>query len=124
MRSILGAVSAVAVVLLAACGSTPAPAPLPAESTPSSTTVVEPPPVETPAPAPPVTTTTRAPQPVLPPVAKTTPKTTTKEPAPAPSAYYANCAAAKAAGAAPLHRGEPGYRSALDRDGDGVACEK
>ncbi|MFJ6382518.1 excalibur calcium-binding domain-containing protein [Kitasatospora sp. NPDC092039] len=38
-------------------------------------------------------------------------------------AYYANCSAAKAAGAAPLHRGEPGYRPALDRDGNGVACE-
>ncbi|MBN9745883.1 hypothetical protein DMP23_33195 [Amycolatopsis sp. A1MSW2902] len=38
--------------------------------------------------------------------------------------YYKNCAAAKAAGAAPLHVGEPGYRSGLDRDGDGVACER
>lgn len=37
--------------------------------------------------------------------------------------YYANCAAARAAGAAPIYRGEPGYRPALDRDGDGVACE-
>ncbi|MEW1820664.1 DUF1524 domain-containing protein [Arthrobacter sp. NPDC080031] len=44
-------------------------------------------------------------------------------PAPA-SVYYANCTAAKAAGAAPLHAGQPGYRTALDRDGDGVACEK
>jgi len=45
--------------------------------------------------------------------------------APAPAtAYYANCAAAKAAGAAPLRRGQPGYSSALDRDGDGIACEK
>jgi len=45
--------------------------------------------------------------------------------APVPgTAYYANCAAAKAAGAAPLRRGQPGYSSALDRDGDGVACEK
>lgn len=46
-------------------------------------------------------------------------------PAPAPpaAAYYANCAAAKAAGAAPLYAGEPGYRAALDRDKDGVACE-
>lgn len=35
----------------------------------------------------------------------------------------ANCSEARAAGAAPLHRGEPGYRSGLDRDGDGVACE-
>ncbi|MFI6151692.1 excalibur calcium-binding domain-containing protein [Kitasatospora sp. NPDC051170] len=39
------------------------------------------------------------------------------------AAYYANCKAAKAAGAAPLHRGDPGYRAALDGDGDGVACE-
>lgn len=38
-------------------------------------------------------------------------------------AYYANCAAARAAGAAPLRRGKPGYREAMDRDGDGVACE-
>ena len=39
------------------------------------------------------------------------------------SVYYPNCAAVRAAGRAPLHRGEPGYRSGLDRDGDGVACE-
>lgn len=37
--------------------------------------------------------------------------------------YYASCAEARRAGAAPLHRGEPGYRSGLDRDNDGVACE-
>jgi micrococcal nuclease len=47
----------------------------------------------------------------------------TTAPAPAASAYYANCAAARAAGVAPLHEGEPGYRSGLDRDHDGVACE-
>lgn len=39
------------------------------------------------------------------------------------SVYYSNCAAAKAAGVAPLHRGDPGYRSGLDRDNDGIACE-
>lgn len=39
------------------------------------------------------------------------------------TAYYRNCAAARAAGVAPLYRGDPGYRPALDRDGDGVACE-
>lgn len=39
------------------------------------------------------------------------------------SVYYKNCKAAKAAGVAPLYQGQPGYRSALDRDGDGVACE-
>ena len=37
--------------------------------------------------------------------------------------YYQNCSAARAAGAAPLRRGQPGYRVAMDRDGDGVACE-
>ncbi|GAA1756467.1 excalibur calcium-binding domain-containing protein [Kocuria aegyptia] len=45
-------------------------------------------------------------------------------PAPAPAdVHYANCTAAREAGAAPLLRGEPGYRDAMDRDGDGVACE-
>jgi hypothetical protein len=39
------------------------------------------------------------------------------------SVFYANCAAARAAGAAPIHRGEPGYSTSLDRDGDGIACE-
>ena len=39
------------------------------------------------------------------------------------AAYYANCAAARAAGAAPLRRGDPGYRAGLDRDSDGIACE-
>jgi hypothetical protein len=37
--------------------------------------------------------------------------------------YYPNCTAVRAAGAAPLHAGQPGYRPGLDRDGDGVACE-
>ncbi|WP_242496441.1 GmrSD restriction endonuclease domain-containing protein [Xylanimonas protaetiae] len=36
---------------------------------------------------------------------------------------FQNCAAARAAGAAPLHRGDPGYRSQMDGDDDGVACE-
>ncbi|HFK1739189.1 TPA: excalibur calcium-binding domain-containing protein [Bacillus cereus] len=40
------------------------------------------------------------------------------------SAYYKNCAAVRAAGKAPLHKGQPGYDSHLDRNGDGVACEK
>ena len=38
--------------------------------------------------------------------------------------FYANCKEAKAAGAAPLYKDDPGYRSDLDRDGDGIACEK
>lgn len=51
-------------------------------------------------------------------------------PAPAPvaaappaSAYYPNCSAARAAGVAPIQRGQPGYAPKLDRDNDGVACE-
>ncbi|WP_245559132.1 GmrSD restriction endonuclease domain-containing protein [Microbacterium indicum] len=53
-----------------------------------------------------------------------------EEPAPVEQApaqenvYYANCDAVRAAGAAPLHAGEPGYETPrLDRDGDGIACE-
>ncbi len=42
---------------------------------------------------------------------------------PSGAVYYKNCAAARAAGAAPIQRGEPGYRSALDRDDDGTACD-
>ena len=42
---------------------------------------------------------------------------------PAQGVYYANCTAARAAGAAPIMRGQPGYASKLDRDNDGVACE-
>jgi hypothetical protein len=53
--------------------------------------------------------------------------TRTTAPAPAPRApadvYYANCTAVRAAGAAPILRGQPGYSSKLDRDGDGIACE-
>jgi hypothetical protein len=38
--------------------------------------------------------------------------------------HYSSCAAAQQAGASlPLHKGDAGYSKALDRDGDGVACE-
>jgi Excalibur calcium-binding domain len=40
-----------------------------------------------------------------------------------PAAFYADCAAARTAGAAPIYRNQPGYRAALDRDSDGIACE-
>ncbi|MBX9576440.1 MAG: excalibur calcium-binding domain-containing protein [Caulobacteraceae bacterium] len=39
------------------------------------------------------------------------------------SAYYRNCSEARAAGAAPVYAGDPGYARRLDRDGDGVGCE-
>ena len=47
---------------------------------------------------------------------------TPKAPA-ASSVSYKNCDAVRAAGAAPILAGEPGYSSKLDRDGDGVGCE-
>lgn len=40
-----------------------------------------------------------------------------------PDVYYATCDEARLAGAAPLMRSDPGFRAALDRDGDGLACE-
>ena len=46
------------------------------------------------------------------------------EPEEQADAYYANCTEAKAAGAAPMYRGSPGYRADLDRDDDGIACDK
>lgn len=37
--------------------------------------------------------------------------------------YYANCTEVRDASASPIHKGDPGYSSNLDRDGDGVGCE-
>jgi hypothetical protein len=84
----------------------------------SSTTTTAAPTTTTTAPPPPPTT---APPPPPPP-----PPTTAPPPPPPPptnDVYYANCDAARAAGAAPVYRGDPGYRSGLDRDNDGVGCE-
>jgi hypothetical protein len=75
-----------------------------------------------------------APAPVQAPAVAAAPAAPAPAPAPAPvvpapapavpaAVYYANCTAAKAAGAAPIFAGQAGYRSALDRDSDGVACE-
>ncbi|MFD9302337.1 excalibur calcium-binding domain-containing protein [Streptomyces sp. NPDC060048] len=46
-------------------------------------------------------------------------------PAPGPKdVSYKNCAEAKAAGVTPIKRGQPGYGKHLDRDNDGIACDK
>jgi hypothetical protein len=88
----------------------PGPAPEPtATVTVTATAAATPRPVAKPASPPPKPTPKRA--------------TTPAPEEPPASAFYENCAAARAAGAAPLYRGEPGYRSALDRDHDGMACE-
>nr|WP_246580682.1 excalibur calcium-binding domain-containing protein [Deinococcus aestuarii] len=44
-------------------------------------------------------------------------------PATPASPVYRSCAQARAAGVTPLRRGQPGYSTSLDRDGDGIACE-
>jgi hypothetical protein len=36
---------------------------------------------------------------------------------------YENCDAVRAAGEAPIRRGDPGYAPHLDRDNDGIGCE-
>lgn len=95
----------------------PAPAPAVAEPVPAAAAPA--PAAVAPAPAP----VAPAPAPVVP--AAPAPAAPAPAPAaPAPAAvYYANCTAARAAGAAPLYAGQAGYRSALDRDSDGIACE-
>ncbi len=51
------------------------------------------------------------------------PTTTSTQGNPSGTVYYENCDAARAAGAAPVHRGDPGYGPHLDGDNDGIACE-
>lgn len=78
------------------------------------------------------TTASTAPATVKPMATPSVPKPQVSTPSPspaptptptAPSAYYANCTEARNAGVAPIMRGQPGYRSALDRDNDGIACD-
>lgn len=57
------------------------------------------------------------------PAAQQDPVGTPSVPVDTSTAYYPNCRAANAAGTAPLYDGQPGYRTGLDGDGDGVACE-
>jgi Excalibur calcium-binding domain len=39
------------------------------------------------------------------------------------SPYFSGCNQVRAAGLAPLYRGQPGYRAGMDGDNDGIACE-
>ena len=123
---------------------TASPSPTP---TPSPSPTPSPAPSPTPSPTPSPIPTTQAPtsQPPLQPFMQESEPTSEPEPEPTPeeetqagggaaspalapepnqkSTYYPNCKTAKAAGAAPLYRGDPGYREELDRDRDGIACE-
>ncbi|MEV4624829.1 excalibur calcium-binding domain-containing protein [Micromonospora sp. NPDC049523] len=96
-------------------------------------------PVQVAPPAPPTPRTTARPTTAAPPAqpraktgtarsttaATSTPPTAQPVVAPTPGAVvYRNCNQARRAGVTPLHRGDPGYSAKLDRDGDGIACEK
>lgn len=127
---------ALSVLLLTCCGGAVAykaatddgyaPAPAPGstvEATVPVEPIFDPPQITLSTPAPAVTTpalkrTTAKPKPKL----KPKPRRTTEQPY-EPEVYYANCTEVRAAGAAPIYRGQPGYSGDLDRDGDGVACE-
>ncbi|MGD9985502.1 excalibur calcium-binding domain-containing protein [Pseudonocardia sp.] len=137
------AVAALAALLLQACGSSEPTSPRSVASVPASTTVPPTSPTTTTA----TTTTSATPTTVAPVVPAQVPLPTTrvavKTVAPqglvAPpkpktqaadaggsgggSAYYKNCDAVRAAGKAPILRGQPGYASHLDRDNDGIGCE-
>lgn len=106
--------------------ATPAPASLVSHKpTPSASPSPTPSPSTTPTPSPEPTTAEPTPEPTVDAPVKEPAPEPPAQPEPAPQqAYYSSCREAKAAGAAPLYRGDPGYRSGLDRDGDGVACEK
>ncbi len=67
--------------------------------------------------------TTTKPKPKPKPTIKPTIKPKPKPKPTAEAAYYKNCDAVRAAGKAPIHRGDPGYSRKLDRDGDGIGCE-
>ncbi|MGO2539970.1 MAG: GmrSD restriction endonuclease domain-containing protein [Specibacter sp.] len=84
--------------------------------------VVLPPPapIEAPAEAP-AEAAVEAPVEAAPPAAPAAPAPLVE--APAPDAYYQNCSAVRAAGAAPILAGQPGFQSKFDGDGDGVGCE-
>ena len=68
-----------------------------------------------------------APIPAAPQPAPTTPprpRPATPTPAPSAELHFSSCKEARAAGYSHMRRGEPGYSPHLDRDGDGIACDK
>ena len=103
---------------------TEAPTPAGATTAPTSTPTQEPTgePTQTPSETP---TGSQTAQPSTP--KSTTPRPTDPTSAPTTTStavVYQNCAEVRAAGKAPLHRGDPGYSAELDNNGDGTACER
>lgn len=86
----------------------PAPPSAPADPAPA----LQPAPMEEPAPSPPPA-----------PIEEPAPALQPEPVAPPAAVYYANCTAVRAAGAAPIFAGQPGYGTHLDRDQDGIACD-
>lgn len=68
-------------------------------------------------------TSNRTAEPVVKKTPTRTPLPKSVEPSPTLSTFYVNCQAAKDVGALPVLRGDAGYRTDLDMDGDGTACE-
>ena len=96
----------------------------PTTTTTTTTTTTSTTPVSTSPAAVPTTTDAVDLPPVDAPRTPYVPDTTATLPSAPSGVYYSSCAEARDAGAAPLYRGEPGYRSGLDRDGDGIACDR
>ena len=71
-----------------------------------------------------VTPTPAAPQPVPTTPSRPRPRPATPAPAPPAELHFSSCKEARAAGYSHMRRGEPGYSPHLDRDGDGIACDK
>ena len=116
--AIVGSLAFAAVAAGGACwamqkGFIPNPAPklIPCNPAPKSAPAPAPRPAPAPAPAP-------APRPAPAPAPAPAPR-------PAPAAKtYPNCRAVWNDLGGPIHRGDAGYGPHLDRDGDGVGCEK
>lgn len=144
-----GCLTVGALLLLGSCGAILAAGDeTPSEVTVTPTTTVTPTATVTPTKS--VTPTITAPEPTKTAAAETktvTPTVTVEPPPPPPPppepdpervpepdpepdedegggvAFFENCDAVRAAEADPIYRGDPGYSSKLDGDGDGVACE-
>lgn len=110
---------------------TETPSPLAEQTTTTSTPTATPtatPTTVTPEPTSPSTPVVTPSAPVVPVTAAPSPTSSVapkNAPTPAPSTstvVFKNCDEVRAAGKAPLYRGDPGYSPALDHNGDGVAC--
>ncbi|WP_280436131.1 excalibur calcium-binding domain-containing protein [Nocardia carnea] len=102
---------------------TPSTTLIPGPATSSALPTVQEPTTQAPAAVEPSPTPPPPPEPEPEPEPMPVPTLDAPAPPPAPPVSYKNCAAVRAAGAAPIYSGQPGYGQHLDRDGDGVGCE-